>query len=102
MRKGSFDGLLENHLQNALRCSTYGDVVTVTLSPLKQTVEVQGTGTGIHPENLPHIFGLHFKSTRERGTAAGRAGSDLPSHGESSNFYFTPPPASTSPLAPDP
>jgi signal transduction histidine kinase len=71
--------LLENLIQNALRCSDRGDTVTVSLSPRGERVEIRvaDTGSGIHPEDLPHIFERHFKSARGGGTAAGKAGLGL-------------------------
>jgi two-component system OmpR family sensor kinase len=71
--------VLENLMQNALRCCAGGDVVTVTLSGKGEKVEVRvaDTGSGIHPEDLPHIFERHFKSARGDGAAGGKAGLGL-------------------------
>lgn len=71
--------VLENLIQNALRCCTGGDTITVALAPANETVEVRvsDTGSGIHPEDLPHVFERHFKSQRGSGTAAGKAGLGL-------------------------
>jgi signal transduction histidine kinase len=70
--------VLENLMENALRCSRRGDEVTVSLTPLAEGVEIRvtDTGPGIRPEDRPLIFEPHFKAEGEGG-AAGKAGLGL-------------------------
>jgi signal transduction histidine kinase len=70
--------VLENLVENALRCSAEGDRVTIFLEPGRDGVEVRvtDTGPGIRPADLPRIFEPHFKAQGER-QAAGKAGLGL-------------------------
>ena len=71
--------VLENLIQNALRCSSTGDRVIVALVPREDFVEVRvsDTGPGITPEDLPRIFERYFKTGGAQGAAAGTEGLGL-------------------------
>lgn len=102
--------VLENLIENALRCSSRGDRVTVGLQPQDGQVEVRvsDTGPGIRAEDQLLIFERHFKG--EGAGKGGRAGLGLAiSHkivtlhgstihiestlGEGASFFFTLPEA---------
>ncbi len=72
---GFLERVLENLIDNALRYTPQGGVVSVVLLPSTQgvTVEVTDTGTGIPPEELPHVFERFYRASRtgERATGAG-------------------------------
>jgi len=109
--------VLENLIENALRCSSAGDEVTVSLETRDDGVEVRvtDTGPGIRPEDLPLIFEPHFKAEGE-GRAAGKAGLGLAisrkivdlhgsvihvesEPGKGASFFFTLPQAGNPPAA---
>jgi len=100
--------VLENLIENALRCSARGDRVTVGLQPRDAQVEVRvsDTGAGIPAEDQSLIFEPHFKGEGAGKGRGGRAGLGLAiSHkivalhgstihvestpGEGASFFFT-------------
>jgi two-component system sensor histidine kinase BaeS len=61
--------VLRNLLDNALRYTTRGgsiDVGVEATPPSSITVSVRDTGSGISPEDLPHVFEHFFKADRSR------------------------------------
>lgn len=104
--------VLENLIENALRCSARGDRVTVGLQSRDGRVEVRvsDTGAGIRAEDLPLIFERHFKGEGAGRGKGGRAGLGLAisqrivklhgsvihvesTPGEGAHFFFTLPAA---------
>ncbi len=68
--------VLTNLLSNALRYTPRGGTVRVRCSaghPGQVAVSIEDTGTGISPEDLPHIFDRFYKSKDSRGTGLGLA-----------------------------
>lgn len=72
---GFLERVLENLIDNALRYTPRGGVVSVSLLPSTQgvTVAVTDTGTGIPEGELPHIFERFYRASRsgERASGAG-------------------------------
>jgi two-component system OmpR family sensor kinase len=65
--------LLLNLVDNALKYTPAGGHVTLTLrrSAGWVQVDVEDTGIGISPEDLPHIFERHYRADRSRGRSGG-------------------------------
>lgn len=72
---GFLERVLENLIDNALRYTPQGGVVSVALLPSTQgvSVEVKDTGSGIPADELPHVFERFYRASRtgERATGAG-------------------------------
>ena len=72
---GFLERVLENLIDNALRHTPQGGVVSVSLNPVDQgvRVEVTDTGSGIAAADLPHVFERFYRASRteERTTGAG-------------------------------
>lgn len=104
--------VLENLMENALRCSAKGDSVTILLETGEGGVEVRvsDTGGGIPLEDQPFIFERHFTSSGAGEKKAGSAGLGLAicrkivelhgssirlesAPGKGSSFFFTLPAA---------
>ncbi len=68
-----------NLLDNALRYAPEGAAVTVATALLDGAVrvEVQNTGEGIAPEDLPHIFERFYRGEKSRSRETGGAGIGL-------------------------
>ena len=73
---GLVERLLQNLLDNALRCTPPGGQVTLGLQAdgARQRVSVTDTGGGIAPDDLPRIFERHWRGS---GPQAGSAGLGL-------------------------
>ena len=73
---GLVERLLQNLLDNALRCTPPGGQVSLGLKTegTRQRVSVADTGDGIAPEDLPRIFDPHWRGS---GPQAGSAGLGL-------------------------
>lgn len=65
---GLIERVLDNLLDNALRHTPRGGMVTVVLTPHENTVslEVIDTGCGIAPQDMPYIFDRFYAKTEER------------------------------------
>jgi len=71
--------VLRNLLGNALRHTPAGGLVTVQVRQLADQVQLQvaDTGSGISPEDLPHIFDRFYRSDKSRSRPGGGAGLGL-------------------------
>jgi two-component system, OmpR family, phosphate regulon sensor histidine kinase PhoR len=71
--------VLNNLLDNALKHSDPGDVVTVRACSRDDTVElvVEDTGRGIPPQDLPHIFERFYRADKARQREHGGTGLGL-------------------------
>lgn len=69
---------LENLIDNALRFTPEGGTVRVVLqeTPYHFSVRVQDTGSGIAPEDLPHIFDRYYQARFHSGKTS-RTGAGL-------------------------
>jgi two-component system, OmpR family, sensor histidine kinase BaeS len=67
--------VLTNLLANALRYTSSGGMVTVRYQQAEgqAVIDVQDSGAGIPPEELPHIFERFYKSTDSGGMGLGLA-----------------------------
>jgi two-component system sensor histidine kinase BaeS len=70
--------VLGNLVSNALRHTPQGGTITLRAAPIAQglRIQVQDTGAGIPPEDLPYIFDRFWRGDRSRSHAGG-AGSGL-------------------------
>ena len=81
--KGDEDRLsqvLDNLLDNAIRYSPEGGVVTVEITPGEKQVlncSIHDSGPGIPPEHLPHIFDRFYRVEASRIRQGGEAGLGL-------------------------
>ncbi len=70
--------LLANLLLNAAQHTPEGGQVTAAIYPGTETVlEVRDTGSGIAPEDLPHLFERFWRGDRSRARTTGGAGLGL-------------------------
>jgi signal transduction histidine kinase len=67
------DQILTNLLRNAVHHTLPGGLVVVSASVQPDTVsfEVRDTGSGIDPEDLPHIWDRFYRGRRTQGAPAG-------------------------------
>jgi heavy metal sensor kinase len=71
--------VIVNLLDNAIRCTPHGGVVTLQSVAREgcNVLEVRDTGTGIPPEALPHVFDRFFRVDAARAREDGGAGLGL-------------------------
>ncbi|MCU0502564.1 MAG: ATP-binding protein [Anaerolineae bacterium] len=71
--------VLRNLISNALRHTPAGGRVTVSVgrSGARVRLEVADTGTGISPEDLPHVFDRFYRGDKSRSRRGGGAGLGL-------------------------
>jgi signal transduction histidine kinase len=76
---GLVERVLTNLIENALTSTPAGGSVRVALSGENGTVEVSviDTGSGIGPEDLPHVFDRFYRADRSRDRSRGGAGLGL-------------------------
>jgi signal transduction histidine kinase len=76
---GMIERVLVNLIENALRYTPRGGVVGLSLCPAGARVQVAvaDTGTGIPPEDLPHVFDRFYRSDKSRERSTGGAGLGL-------------------------
>jgi signal transduction histidine kinase len=76
---GLIERLLTNLIENALAFTPAGGSVKVSLAAEEggTRVSVADTGSGIAPEDLPHIFERFYRADRSRGRSTGGAGLGL-------------------------
>jgi signal transduction histidine kinase len=76
---GLIERLLTNLLENALRYTPAGGSVRVALAAegAGTRVSVSDTGSGIAPEDLPHVFERFYRADRSRDRSTGGAGLGL-------------------------
>ena len=76
---GRLAQVLRNLLSNALRHTPSGGRVTVRVEGAGAWVRLQvaDTGSGIAPEDLPHVFDRFYRSDKGRGRGGGGAGLGL-------------------------
>ena len=71
--------VLFNLMSNALRHTPAGGTITISaeLHENRVVVSVRDTGTGISPEDLPHIFERFYRADRSRARSSGGSGLGL-------------------------
>ena len=71
--------VLENLIENAMRHTPVGGSIRVVLTPGRQGIEigVSDNGSGISPEELPHIFDRFYQLDKSRNSGQGLAGLGL-------------------------
>ncbi|MFG3099053.1 ATP-binding protein [Streptomyces sp. NPDC048182] len=71
--------VLGNLLSNALRHTAPGGAVTLraTRTAARVAIEVRDTGTGIPPEQLPHVFDRFWRGEKSRNRSTGGSGLGL-------------------------
>jgi signal transduction histidine kinase len=76
---GLIERLLTNLIENALRFTPAGGEVRVALAAEAggTRVSVSDTGSGIAPEDLPHVFERFYRADRSRARSTGGAGLGL-------------------------
>jgi len=76
---GLIERVLTNLIENALRFTPEGGAVRAILDgePRAVRVTVADTGSGIMPEDLPHVFERFYRADKSRDRAAGGAGLGL-------------------------
>ena len=76
---GMIESTLENLLENALRHTSAGGVVTIEVATAddRVTVRVVDTGRGIPPDELPNVFDRYYHVDRGEMSDIGRTGLGL-------------------------
>lgn len=76
---GLIERVLDNLIQNALQYTAPGGTIAVALQLQHHSIAVQvmDSGTGIVPEDLPHIFNRFYRAGQGRQDAAGGIGLGL-------------------------
>lgn len=71
--------VLFNLISNALRHTPTGGTITISAEAREERVlvSVRDTGTGIPPEDLPHVFERFYRADRSRTRATGGSGLGL-------------------------
>jgi signal transduction histidine kinase len=76
---GLIERVLENLIENAVRYTSEGGSICVSLTPKNEEIVVQisDTGCGIPEDELPHIFNRFYQLDRSRKSEAGHSGLGL-------------------------
>lgn len=71
--------VIDNLLDNALKYSSSGDIITVSARPTKGQVAVYvtDTGQGIPAADLPHVFERFYRADKARSRSGGPSGTGL-------------------------
>jgi two-component system OmpR family sensor kinase len=71
--------VIDNLLDNALKYSSSGGIITVSCRPVdgKVAVYVTDTGQGIAADNLPHVFERFYRADKARSRSSGPGGTGL-------------------------
>ncbi|MEO1257607.1 MAG: ATP-binding protein [Bacteroidota bacterium] len=74
-----FETIVNNLLSNALKFTADKGTITMTIKDQGNQIqlEVNDTGKGIHPEDLPHIFNRFYQSKRPNAPTEGGSGIGL-------------------------
>ncbi len=77
--ESKFEKILHNLLSNAFKFTPRGGEVSVVVEDLNSTLRLQviDNGSGIHPDDLPHIFDRFYQSGRSDAPAEGGTGIGL-------------------------
>ena len=77
--KNKVEKIIQNFLSNAIKFTPPEGQVTLKATTQKEQIQisVQDTGTGIHPEDLPHIFDRFYQSKHNLNTPKGGTGIGL-------------------------
>jgi len=77
--KGKLRRLFLNILDNAIRYTPRGGVISISLSREGQNalVTIRDTGIGISPEHIPHIFDRFYRVDKARSRSEGGSGLGL-------------------------
>ncbi|MBW5446553.1 hypothetical protein GE107_10830 [Cohnella sp. CFH 77786] len=75
------DRVFANLLYNAVRYTPRGGMIGITLKSSPEAgmaeITVEDSGTGIHPDDLPHIFDRFYKKDKSRHSSSGGSGLGL-------------------------
>ncbi len=65
---GLIERVFENLIENAIRYTPESGSITIAVVPKEERliVQISDTGSGIRPEDLPHLFNRSYKLKRER------------------------------------
>jgi two-component system OmpR family sensor kinase len=76
---GLSERMLDNLIENALRYTPKDGSITVTAVPGNEsiTVEVSDSGSGIQPEDIPHLFDRYYRMGRNQLDSSGGSGLGL-------------------------
>jgi len=76
---GLIERVLDNLIENALRYTPEDGSITVTAVPGDEriTVQVSDTGSGIRPEDVPHLFDRFYRMGKSRQESSGGSGLGL-------------------------
>jgi two-component system sensor histidine kinase BaeS len=77
--RARFVQVLMNLIRNAIRYTPEGGIILVSTQGRATTIEVtvRDTGSGIPPEDLPHVFDRFYRADPSRNRASGGAGLGL-------------------------
>lgn len=76
---GKFEKIVHNFLSNAIKFTPFGGTVKLIIEDHNDQllVKVTDTGTGIHPDDLPHVFDRFYQSKQPDAPTQGGTGIGL-------------------------